>query len=297
MSQYITKIRTDQGDLQIDYKALANLPTISNPNLLINSDFRNPVNQRGQTTYAPAKNVLVYTIDRWGIFPSTNDGEGHTLTVNNGYITFANTNANMSAYMVQHLETPLSGTYTISVKVKSATKAFNLSYRDNGTAYSAMTLNTGINSATITCTSLDFIRFGISSVASVDIEWIKLEAGDTATSFSPRLYAEEIALCQRYYTKSNGIRLPITHGTTSLFMIVPLCTTMRSIPSVTFSKTNIVIVRDDNAESHSCVIGANVVNMTDTHLILTIDSNYDVSTFKTGCVAEDFPIAFDAEIY
>ena len=39
MSQYIKKIRTDQGDLQIDYNALANLPTISNPNLLINSDL------------------------------------------------------------------------------------------------------------------------------------------------------------------------------------------------------------------------------------------------------------------
>lgn len=50
MADLIKKIRTEQGDLQIDYSALANLPSINN-NLLINSDFRNPVNQRGETTY------------------------------------------------------------------------------------------------------------------------------------------------------------------------------------------------------------------------------------------------------
>jgi len=96
MSQLVKKFRTEAGDLQIDYNALANLPTISNPNLLINGDFRNPVNQRGGISYAPSGNVLVYTIDRWGIFPSLNDGSGHSLTVNSGYITFANSNESMS---------------------------------------------------------------------------------------------------------------------------------------------------------------------------------------------------------
>ena len=42
MSQYVTKIKTSDGDLQIDYNALANLPELntmfSNPNLLINGD-------------------------------------------------------------------------------------------------------------------------------------------------------------------------------------------------------------------------------------------------------------------
>jgi hypothetical protein len=58
MPEYVTKIRTSQGDLPVDYNSLANLPELntmfSNPNLLINSDFRNPVNQRGATTYQEA---------------------------------------------------------------------------------------------------------------------------------------------------------------------------------------------------------------------------------------------------
>ena len=62
MAKLITKIRTNEGDLPIDYNALANLPTISNPNLLINADFRNPVNQRGKTVYEEATER--YGIDR-----------------------------------------------------------------------------------------------------------------------------------------------------------------------------------------------------------------------------------------
>lgn len=185
------------------------------PNLLINSDFRNPINQRGEAKYSPKGNFACYTIDRWFIFPSLNDGEGHTLTVNNGYITFANTNENMSAFFGYYLEKKLSGTFTISVKIKETTKALSLNYRDNGKIYNAMTLNKGLNKVTITCESLDYIRINMSSSASVDIEWIKLEQGTVATPFAPRLYAEELALCQRYYlplpinysgfTGSNGI--------------------------------------------------------------------------------------------
>jgi hypothetical protein len=247
MSQYVNKIRTKQGDLQINYEALANLPDlpamISNPNLLINSDFRNPVNQRGQTKYAPSKNILSYTIDRWGIFPSVNDGEGHSITVNNGYITFANTNENMSAYFIQHLEVPLTGTYTLSVKVKSATKAFSVSYRDNGTVYRAMTLNEGINSATINCTALNFIRFDISGAASVDLEWVKLEVGPIATIFSPRFYAEELMLCRRYFCVVVPSLMILARqrfdGTTSYFAGFPYPSVMRVLPNVTYeSKTS-----------------------------------------------------------
>lgn len=45
-------------------------------NLLDNSDFRNPVNQRGQASYTGE-----YGIDRWRVWNSD------TLTVNSGYIT------------------------------------------------------------------------------------------------------------------------------------------------------------------------------------------------------------------
>ena len=34
---------------------------------------------------------------------------------------------------------------------------------------------------------------------NIDIEYVKLEMGELATPLSPRPYAEELAMCQRYY--------------------------------------------------------------------------------------------------
>ena len=61
MANLIKKIRTDAGDVQIDYNALANLPSINN-NLLINGNFS--INQRGSTSYIQT-NTWKYSVDRW----------------------------------------------------------------------------------------------------------------------------------------------------------------------------------------------------------------------------------------
>lgn len=297
MSQYITKIRTDKGDLPVDYNALANLPTISNPNLLINSDFRNPVNQRGKTTYSPTGNVLVYTIDRWGIFPSTNDGSGHSVTVNNGYITFANSNANMSAYLIQHLEKPLSGTYTISIKVRSASKTFDLSYRDNGVVSRAMTLNAGVYSATIECTSLNFIRIGVSGVASVDIEWVKLETGSTATLFSPHIFADEVNVCKRYYQEVSSYRFPIiATSSNSAYGVIPIGVSLRMKPSVKIVGATYF----DASKGADVSVGSSAPDNTYTtprSVAIQVTKN-SASTFTVGLsMIGTIHATFDAEIY
>ena len=56
-------------------------------NLLDNSDFRNPVNQRGQTTYN-AK--WQYTIDRWIVASVSSDG-ALSLDITDSGITITNT--------------------------------------------------------------------------------------------------------------------------------------------------------------------------------------------------------------
>lgn len=217
---------------------------IANPNLLINSDFRNPVNQRGETTYAPTGNYACYTIDRWFIFPSSNDGVGHSLTVNDGYITFANSNANMSAFMCQRFEKPLSGKFTISIKVKATSKLLSLNYRDGGTLYRAMDLAEGLNTATIECTSLDMIRINISQDASIDIEWIKLEQGKIATPFVPRFYAEDLMMSQRYYTRlSTTYPMLVTQRTsseTTTYIYIPTPQSLRDAPSVEFANVKLL---------------------------------------------------------
>jgi hypothetical protein len=76
---------------------------ISNPhNLLDNSDFRNPVNQRGLKDYLQQDN---YTIDRWKIY-ATNGSPG--LSVMDGYILF-------KGGIYQKLDIDASKTYTFAV--------------------------------------------------------------------------------------------------------------------------------------------------------------------------------------
>jgi hypothetical protein len=71
-------------------------------------------------------------------------------------------------------------------------------------------------------------------------DWFKLELGDTATPFQPRLIAEETALCRRYFQiafPNSAIALTGT-GTTVLFMTLQHPLQMRVNPTATISGTN-----------------------------------------------------------
>ena len=196
MADLVKKIRTSSGDLQIDYNALANLPTISNPNLLINSDFRNPINQRGKTTYKsnPNDSRRIYTVDRW------NMQLGCECTVNDGFITLkGDSSFTGTQSFCQIFEKLPIGTYTLQVKVKSLSNGANIQM-SNGTAKPVITdaLYVGLNKYTVSNTDLAIVSIQLGSKSIVELEWIKLEAGSVQTSFSPRPYAEELSLCKRY---------------------------------------------------------------------------------------------------
>ena len=74
---------------------------------------------------------------------------------------------------------------------------------------------------------------------------VQIEVGDTATDFEHRTYAEELALCQRYYENSRSLgqgsgthRIAINKGNTgsSYYFAVPYKVTKRSSPTVTISQ-------------------------------------------------------------
>jgi hypothetical protein len=68
-------------------------------------------------------------------------------------------------------------------------------------------------------------------IGYVDIAQIKLESGDKATLFVPRLYGEELALCLRYYL---GSGTSINNGiyTNSMTYLSPTHVRMRANPSI-----------------------------------------------------------------
>ena len=224
MSQYIKKIRTSKGDKQIDYSALANLPSLNN-NLLINSDFRNPVNQRGRTTYNTTS--WAYTIDRWR-------GKNVDVVVNDGSITITATGFDGGNFQQPMEKTLPVNDYIVSINVLSVSGSVYLYHRTGGTV-----LVPGINTRFFdNFDSMSQVQLFFSAGASIEVEWIKLEQGDVATTFMPRPVAEEFAMCQRYYRYLQQIPIyGIASDSQTYFVPVSFGVPMRTSPIATLYMT------------------------------------------------------------
>ena len=72
--------------------------------------------------------------------------------------------------------------------------------------------------------------------ATLELTGIQLEVGSVATDFEHRSFAQELALCQRYFHKFLGDTYAVAHGSYS-FSIFPFHCKMRTYPTVagTFS--------------------------------------------------------------
>lgn len=152
-------------------------------NLLDNSDFRNPVNQRGQTTYTFGENGG-FTIDRWRTWLT-----GSSLTVCDGYIS-------TTARIFQRIEhVDMSSTYTIAVKHLDGTiSCFSGSFS---------------NEFCETQVAFCYVDNGIASVClgtdgtTRELVWAALYEGEytaaTLPEYHPKGYAAELLECQRYY--------------------------------------------------------------------------------------------------
>ena len=282
MANLVKKIRTSAGDLQIDYNALANLPTISNPNLLINGNFKNAVNQREKTTYKSDANnyTRIFTIDRWNI------QNGTTLTVNNGSITLTGNSASSGlALFSQILEHPYVSNYVLQINVLSVTNGVVVDvYNASSNVISSTTLKNGLNTIHITNNSVFFIQFGIASNASIKLEYVKLEQGTNATPFIPRLFAEELIMCQRYYRCFSRTPIYAPSDTNNVyFMPLHFSPSLRSNPVTTLQEVLNGAAVGQNVTLVNCNSGTNNVT----------NIEFSKSIGMHGYVT----IHFDAEIY
>ena len=209
----------------------------SNPNILINGDFR--VNQRGQASYT---GLGIYTLDRWRLSTSTS---GITVSpIANGGITLnATTTANAISQVIEDYATLKGKTLTVSMKVSSVTSGkVRVNLFDGITTYNSTYLEaSGIVSVSGQISnSATLVRVIVQNDGSTvaNIEWVKLEVGEIATPFSPRPYVEELQMCQRYYWRYNfGDQMPVAVGigrnTTTLGMIL-------TVPKLRTTPTSII---------------------------------------------------------
>lgn len=220
-----TAINTHAGNDEIhvtaEEKAAWNAVNYSNPNLLINPDFR--INQRGQSEYTAAG----YTVDRWATQSNCKltpkSGGGVRLdcldVTNNGFY--------------QKYDGDLSGnTVTLSLK---ASGSGSLRLGVWGTSIKTVILDDTPRVYSHTFELGDDPSFGMWLAAKgeyAEIEWVKLELGNTATPFVPPETATELLKCRRYYQKLCFFRVPMAyHDNSSITWFIPFVP-MRTIPSI-----------------------------------------------------------------
>lgn len=188
----------------------------SNPNLLLNSNFR--VDQRGRGTYTNNTTRPMYTLDRW---MSINTNVVYNVDGTATITSLATTDK--SAWFKQILEHAINDTCTLSCNITAVTGSAYLYNHANGKK-----IVKGLN--TVTLSYLKEASIELKQGASITIEWIKLEKGSKATAYVAPNYANELQRCMMYYnvvnTSLNG------YFTTQMYVGCETLLNMRTKPTV-----------------------------------------------------------------
>ena len=175
---------------------------ITNPNILHNWDFRNPVNQRGLSEYT----TLGYFVDRWtsGRW-QPNPGR---ILINADSIIFDNPSAGFMSFgqVIEFPDTYIGKTLTLSVMLGDGTIVSGTGVAPITPSTAGITIPLGTSGANISLwrgggpVNLA-ITAAIPAGDSIDIKAIKLELGSVSTLANdpPVDHAIELPKCQRFY--------------------------------------------------------------------------------------------------
>ena len=212
-------------------KAAWNAVNYSNPNLLINPDFR--INQRGETSYTAAG----YTVDGW----YTNGG-AVDVTENGLELTNSGTSAVRLRQNSEITHSQLAGrditlsasvggtTYSASGKVPETKPANDIQVVALLIADTDVGIYLNYSPARDMFYAYAYIPTGKSAV----LNWVKAEIGSVTTPFVPPDTATELAKCQRYLTvlPSGRYGRAVFVGTNAMQFECDLPVTMRIKPTV-----------------------------------------------------------------
>ena len=191
-----TKKYVDDADVSVKQYAMTYAKKVGNPyNLFDNSDFRNPVNQRGVTSYVSGQ----YGIDRWVC-----DLSGFTATVQSDGIHMVGSEGGF--WFKQHVpidsRVKVGTTLTMVVKKKNKSPMVGvLTIPANGGDTS---VSPEANNVFQFVTSSDgsyvaVVYFGNNANEEYILEWAALYEGeytvDTLPAYQPKGYAVELVAC------------------------------------------------------------------------------------------------------
>ena len=219
-TQGSSNLITSEGVYRSLEENKATLTQPSNPNILHNWDFRNPVNQRGQMEYKGQG----YTVDRWALYGG--QSSGHTLTLSDKGVILESSDVTHVSFH-QNIEFPhtLNGKrYTFSMQIAKGSMVGTghvfiggnrgpdgalygirsilidpSAFDDDGRL--SITFPIGIIQNLIGPSDTFYIQIGLNMSSRMTIQAIKLETGSISTLANdpPMDFGRELAVCQRYY--------------------------------------------------------------------------------------------------
>ena len=203
-----THIQDKTAHIVAEERTAWNSVEYSNPNLLINTDFTHPVNQRGWVS-GNGQATNVPTIDMWKLVVGSCN-----MDIVSGGIHVYRSNASPGAMFFESV--PLSEmnfagkTVTLSGKFTEVDGVVGLRLITdmNKSAVNVKWVKTS-TPGTFCVTALvpeytDNLTVSVAAEDSTDpdgcvLEWIKLELGDKATPYTPPIFSDELSRCQRFY--------------------------------------------------------------------------------------------------
>lgn len=229
-------------------------------NLLDNSDFTNPVNQRGATSYTGAK----YGIDRW-----VSEGGAGVVSIEDGSVNMKSSNGS-AAYITQFIEAGKikSGKiYTVacqltdgSVWLKSGTAGEDM----GSTVIKYMTYNGGeigaIRLTYDTNKSLYKVMFNTTSTSGMDVVWVALYEGEYTDDSFPKYqsegYSAKLLECQRYFYRYMKYTMHPGYKSNTIYATIYIPAIMRTTPTVTGTFEYRGTLTATDAATHTGSIGS-----------------------------------------
>lgn len=193
----------------------------SNPNLLINPDFK--INQRGKSTYSSTGAGC--TVDRW---IGTN-----VKTVVNSDGTASVSSLGGSGYYTQYEENISYGKHTYSIYVQAITGTVDAFYKNKDSQDVGLgTLKQGLNTFTSSDNGFSGLFLAIRDGSSVTLDYTKVEQGTVATTFIAPNMAEELIKCYRFFQLVSIDMLKISFAGIQGFIPFTPKVKMRSTPTL-----------------------------------------------------------------
>ena len=194
-------------------------------NYLDNSDFRNPVNQRGQTSYIPAVDKT-YRIDRW----YTNEARTIEL-LSNGIEIGLSQNGTLGGLSQRLEHFAVGDIVTFAVQDSEGNRyVTTCALTDDVNAWADV--GNGVFLRAICLGGDGIFTIGVSG-SSKTFVWAALYEGEytaeTLPEYKPKGYAVELAECLRYYQKDVRVNAMHTRGD---YFAISYMHRMRTTPTV-----------------------------------------------------------------